>query len=333
MNYIGSKYTLLPFLSQTIKEVVGENLSNIIFCDLFAGTGIVGRHFKPEVKKIIANDIEYYSYILNRNYIGNHKEIKDKESYIEVLNKLPKTTKGFIYNNYCQGSGSGRQYFSDENGIIIDTVRAQIENWHNTKEISEDLYYFLLCSLLESADKLANTTSVYGAFLKHIKKTAKKSLQIEPANFVINTNEHEVFCEDANSLIKKISGDILYLDPPYNSRQYGANYHILNTIAEYKPFTPKGKTGLREYTRSLFCGKNTVCDAFESLIKEAQFKYIFLSYNNEGLMSTSDIKRIMSKYGQYDVICKEYSRYRADKENNRTHKANKTIEYIHILYK
>lgn len=333
MNYIGSKYTLLPFLSQTIKEVVGENLSNIIFCDLFAGTGIVGRYFKPEVKKVIANDVEYYSYILNRNYIGNHKEIKDKESYIEALNNLPKTIKGFIYNNYCQGSGSGRQYFSDENGIIIDTVRTQIENWHNTEKISEDLYYFLLCSLLESADKLANTTSVYGAFLKHLKKTAQKSLKIEPANYAINANEHEVFCEDANSLIKKISGDILYLDPPYNSRQYGANYHLLNTIAEYKPFIPKGKTGLREYSRSRFCGKNTVCNAFEAIIEEAQFKYIFLSYNNEGLMSASDIKRIMSKYGHYDVICQEYTRYRADKEDNRIHKTNKTIEYIHILCK
>lgn len=333
MNYIGSKYTLLPFLSQTIKDVVGEDLSNIIFCDLFAGTGIVGRYFKPDVKKVIANDIEYYSYVLNRNYIGNHKEIEGKELYIETLNSIPKTEKGFIFNNYCQGSGSGRQYFSDENGIIIDTIRSKIKDWHNAKEISDDLYYFLLCSLLESADKLANTTSVYGAFLKHLKKTAQKSLQIEPANYVINSNEHEVFCEDANSLIKKISGDILYLDPPYNSRQYGANYHLLNTIAEYEPFIPKGKTGLREYTRSLFCGKNTVREAFESIIKEANFKYIFLSYNNEGLMSVSDIKKIMSKYGCYDVICKEYSRFRADKENNRTHKANKTIEYLHILCK
>ena len=59
-------------------------------------------------------------------------------------------------------------------------------------------------------------------------------------------------------LIKDIQGDILYLDPPYNSRQYGANYHLLNTIAEYKPFEPKGKTGLRPYNRSLYCSKRTV---------------------------------------------------------------------------
>ncbi|MGM9747762.1 MAG: DNA adenine methylase, partial [Candidatus Cryptobacteroides sp.] len=233
MNYIGSKYTLLPFLTQTIKDVVGDDLSQIVFCDLFAGTGIVGRTFKPDVKKVIANDIEYYSYVLNRNYIGNHKAIEGKELFIDALNNLTDKHKGFIYNNYCYGSGSGRQYFSDENGILIDTVRTQIETWYNAGEISEDLYFFLLCSLLESADKLANTASVYGAFLKHLKKTAQKNLIIEPANYVVNDNNHEVFCEDANCLINRIYGDILYLDPPYNARQYGANYHLLNTIAEY----------------------------------------------------------------------------------------------------
>jgi adenine-specific DNA-methyltransferase len=68
--------------------------------------------------------------------------------------------------------------------------------------------------LLESADKVANTASVYGAYLKHLKKTAQKSLVIEAADYEINANIHEVFNCDANKLIKKIEGDILYMDPP-----------------------------------------------------------------------------------------------------------------------
>ena len=72
MNYIGSKYSLLDFIDHTIKSVVGEDMSHLVFCDLFAGTGIVGRHFKTQVSQVISNDWEYYSYILNRNYIGNH---------------------------------------------------------------------------------------------------------------------------------------------------------------------------------------------------------------------------------------------------------------------
>lgn len=332
MNYIGSKHSLLDFISSTVRDIAGADLSDKVFCDIFAGTGAVGRAFKPKVKKVISNDWEYYSYVLNRNYIGNHREMADKERFIDELNAID-GQEGFIYRNYCEGSGSGRQYFSDANGRKIDAIRMQIERWRVEEAVSDDMYYYLLASLLESADKHANTASVYGAFLKSLKATASKPMRLEGAEYAINENEHQVYCQDANELIKSIEGDILYLDPPYNARQYGANYHLLNTIAEYKPFAPKGKTGLRDYSRSSYCGRKSVSVSFEDLIKDAQFGYIVLSYNNEGLMSLADIRRIMSQYGRYDVVSKEYQRFRADKEENRHHLADKTTEYLHILEK
>jgi adenine-specific DNA-methyltransferase len=333
MNYIGSKFKLSSWIKDEIKQIVGNDLSNKVFCDMFAGTGIVGRTFKKDVKKVIANDLEHYSYVLNRNYIQNHKEIKDKKIYIDKLNNLPLIDNGFIYQNYCMGSGSDRQYFSDENGKKIDTIRTKIKEWYNKNKIDDDLYYFLLASLLESADKVANTASVYGAFLKHIKKSALKELILEPAYFIKNRNTHKVYNRDSNKLIKEIRGDILYLDPPYNQRQYSANYHLLNTITKYDNFIPKGVTGLREYNRSLYCQKKEVYNNFEELIKNAKFKYIFLSYNNEGLMTKEEVKNIMEKYGKYDLKIKEYQRFKADKTENRTHKANSTFEYLHILKK
>ncbi len=333
MNYIGSKYSLLPFLESTIGDIVGSDLRDMVFCDIFAGTGIVGRTFKPKVRKVIANDREYYSYVLNRNYIGNHLELDGKEELLARLNQLEGDGTGFIYRNYCKGGGSGRQYFSDDNGKKIDAVRSQIEVWRTSGYISEDMYYFLLASLLESSDRRANTASVYGAFLKHLKISAQKPLSLTPATYTVNENTHEVYCSDANILINNIEGDILYLDPPYNARQYGANYHLLNTIAEYKPFSPKGKTGLRDYYKSPYCGKNTVLSSFDSLIRNAKFKYIFLSYNNEGLMSLQDIAATMSKHGRYEMFSQDYQRFRADKEENRNHLADKTIEYLHVLEK
>ena len=236
MNYIGSKLKLCQnFIIDTIKSVCGKDLSQKIFCDIFAGTGIVGRTFKSSVKKVISNDVEYYSYVLNKNYIENHHPIKDKQLFIKELNTLPLTDNGFIYR-----------------------MRVAIENWREEGIVSDDLYYFLLCSLIECADKVANTASVYGAFLKKLKKTALKEFVIEPAEYELTDNEHEVFNKEAGILIEEIEGDILYLDPPYNARQYGANYHILNTIAEQKPFIPSGRTGLRSYFRSIYCSSYSV---------------------------------------------------------------------------
>lgn len=331
MNYIGSKNKLSDFIKQTVYKVVDKDLSNKIFCDLFAGTGIVGRNFKAETKKVISNDFEFYSYVLNRNYVGNHR----KFNYQDLIDELNSTEgkSGFISEEYSENGKSERLYFSEENGKKVDAIRQKIEDWKISGKIDEDQYYFLLCSLLEAADKIANTASVYGAFLKQIKKSAQKKLEIIPSVFELTENAHDVYNEDSNSLIQKIEGNILYLDPPYNARQYGANYHLLNTIAKYDNFSPKGKTGLRDYQKSKYCSKPEVLKTFEDLIENAKFQHIFLSYNNEGLMAESDIKKILSKFGKYDIFTTEYQRFRADKENNRNHKASKTTEYLYYLEK
>ena len=62
-----------------------------------------------------------------------------------------------------------------------------------------------------------------------------------------------------------------------------------------------------------------------------QAKFVFLSYNNEGLMSISDVKEIMSLRGKYGVFTKEYNRFKADKSENRNHKASNTVEYLHYV--
>lgn len=332
MNYIGSKYSLLDFLRNTITTVTGYNDSTpFVFADLFAGTGVVGSEYKKKGCRVIANDIQYYSYVLNKHFIGNDSSVD--LSWLDYLNNLP-GIEGFVYKNYCAGSGSERNYFTDQNGKRCDAIRSELEILLKDEKIDEGTYFFYLASLINSIDKYANTASVYGAFLKHVKKTAQKDFVLE-ALPIINGIKGDIYNQDINSLVRNVSGDVLYLDPPYNARQYCSNYHVLETIARYDNPVLKGVTGLRDATdqKSEYCSSRTVATVFEDLIANANFKYIFLSYNNEGLMSFETIKSIMSKYGQYQQFTKEYRRFKADKDENRNISANATTEYLHCLTK
>lgn len=329
MNYIGSKLSLIDFLVDSIEQVAGKTTG--IFADLFAGTGVVGSTFKRKGYTVIANDIQHYSYVLNKHFIENTETINC--SLLDRLNSLD-GLEGFVYNNYCIGSGSQRNYFTDKNGKKCDAIRTEIDILYKQKKISENQYYCLLASLINSIDKYANTASVYGAFLKHIKKSAAKDFSLELLP-IVDGRKGVAYNENVNKLITEIEGDILYLDPPYNARQYCANYHVLESISRYDHPVLSGKTGLRDYNgqKSTYCSAKTVTSSFDDLLSNARFKYIFLSYNNEGLMSFDTIQRIMSKYGKYERFEKEHHRFKADKDENRQHKASKTTEYLHCLIK
>lgn len=352
MNYIWSKKSLLEFIENSIAQVVDR--PDYTFSDLFAGTGIVGRFFKQKGHKVIANDLQYYSYVLNQNYIGNHTDLyfsgliseipellgwtveNYKQIVIDYLDQLDGVS-GFIYQNYAlwgtQGNEFERQYFSDFNAQKADAIRTKIEQWHTTQKINDNEYYFLLASLLESIDKVANTASVYGAFLKKLKKSAQTNMKLQSADFLLNHYEHHVYNEDINQLIQNTAHDVVYLDPPYNARQYSSNYHILETIARYDSPKLKGKTWMRDCTAqsSLYCKKNEVKKAFSELINTIQANYIFLSYNSDGLMILDEIKEIMSKRWEYGCFQKPYKRFKADKNTEKNYNETELYEYLHYV--
>lgn len=345
MNYIGSKLSILNYIENTINDFATIENENITFCDIFAGTSSVGKHFKRIGYNIISNDIQYYSYVNAKHYIENNQNITFNvlkqnriEDVFEYLNNL-RGKKGFIYQNYTTSGTKNqeyeRKYFTEENAQKIDSIRSKIEEWKKENLIDESEYYYLLTCLLEASDKVANTASVYEAFLKDIKKSANKTLELKPVETLIEEGDktYRVENKDANQLIREITGDILYMDPPYNTRKYDTNYHMLETIALYDNPKIKGKTGVREETskKSRYCIKRQVEEAFEDLIQNANFRYIFLSYNDEGIIPLDRIREIMSNYGDYQVYERQHKRFKAD--NNREYTKNTTIEYIHCLRK
>jgi adenine-specific DNA-methyltransferase len=199
--------------------------------------------------------------------------------------------------------------------------------------MTENVYYYLLANLLSSADKVASTSCVYGAYLKSLKKTALKPIKMvgltEETPFV--KIKGEVYCENISKLAPKITLDIVYLDPPYNNRQYAPNYHVLETIARYDDPEIHGKTGLRDYSqqKSDFCVKKLVAIKMEELIRDLNSKFIMISYNDEGLIRKDQFISILSRYGNVEIIEIDYKKFKAKQGVVR----EKTVEYLFILEK
>ncbi|MFA5020398.1 MAG: DNA adenine methylase [Candidatus Pacearchaeota archaeon] len=325
MRYIGNKKNLLEFIYSVVIE---NKLPVATFCDIFAGTANVAKFFKSKGFEIISNDIMTYSYVFSRAYICNNKmpsfsglsnEIKEPDIFkvITFLNNQ-EGKKGFIYENYCSDGTRDkkfiRNYFSKENAMKIDSIREKIQNWKDNRKITENEFYILLCALLEVIPSVSNISGTYGAFLKINDPRMFKPLLLEVPTLVESYSEHECYQEDANKLIKEISPSILYLDPPYNERQYASNYHILESVAIWDKQISDSKTGLRPYEdkKSDYCYKNKCITAFEELINNARCEFILMSYNTEGIIPQNEIMRILSKKGKVTIYHQDYRRYKSN---------------------
>ncbi|MEW6208821.1 MAG: DNA adenine methylase [Acidobacteriota bacterium] len=341
VNYIGSKYSLLSFLGYVYLRI--SDGSEKVFCDLFAGTGAVGRYFKQRGLQVIANDIQYYAYALNKAYIeinrppafrelrrqceiARQNSINPINAVLDFLNDMS-GKKGFITLNYSPAGN--RLYYTEQNAERADAIRQSIKHWLEDGTINEQEYFYILCSLLEAIDQVANTASVYGAYLKKFKNSALRPLTLRPLELIDQAQRCKVFNRDANELIEEIECDILYLDPPYNHREYGANYHVLETIARYDDPVLNGVTGMRDYARSRYCRKNEALEALEHLVRNAKAAHILLSYNDEGVMNFDDVRKVLALRGKPEIFETRYNRFKAD--NGREYKRDSTIEYVHYV--
>lgn len=325
MRYIGGKSQLLTDI-QAVIDTIPENLKTVM--DIFAGTGVVSTHLKEKGYNVISNDFLYFSYVMQKCHIELNEKpdfSKMKNDPIEILNNIDISNpcypidKCFIYNNYSPAN-SDRMYFQKNNAIKIDLIRMTIEDWYNTNQIDEYGYFYLLTSLIEAVPYVANITGVYAAYLKFWDKRTFNPLVLQPPIIVRGSEKCLSLNYDYSEALKQ-KCDLLYADPPYNSREYLPNYHILETIARYDYPDIHGITGMRSYDKqkSDFSKKSKVAAAFEKLIKESNSKYILISYNNEGLLSTDELINICEKYaapGTFRFSEFNYRQYKNKSANN-----------------
>ena len=305
MRFIGSKQNLLPLLSSLVAE---RAAGGGVFCDMFAGTAVVGSQFKKAGFSVMSTDLLYFSYILQKvrlelNHLPDFSKLlphlgKAGEegifngdragAVIAFLNRM-EGEDGFIFRHYTPEGGRGeryvRRYFSAENGRKIDAIRGAIERWKDEGWINQDEYCLLLCSLIEAVPSVSNISGTYAAFLKNWDARALKPLRLAVPEVTYSIHKHVAANEDAADFAARVKGaSILYLDPPYNARQYAPNYHILETIARGDSPEVRGVSGMRNYEgqKSAFCSRAKALAALAQVLETASYRHLMLSYNNEG---------------------------------------------------
>jgi adenine-specific DNA-methyltransferase len=336
MRYIGSKANLLS----EIRSVVDSHAPGAkVFCDIFAGTGAVGREFKPS-HELISNDILYFSYVLNAAYNGLPKrpefKILSKKlggDPIDFLNNIAVSADevspdDFMALSFSPAGADSRSYLSVQNALKIDRIRQTIATWLESGDVSEAEFFYFLASLIVEVPSVSNTTGTYGAFLKHWDKRALKPINMSHLAIVESSHANRVFNADANELIHRISGDVLYLDPPYNGRQYSSNYHLLESLARYDRPELKGVTGTRvdKSGESAYCRKYSVYESFDYLLGNAKFSTIVISYSSDGLLGEEQLTELVSQHGNKNSLSFRkipYRRYKRTANDER-----QVLEYL-----
>ncbi len=362
VRYLGNKTKLIPFIMGAVNRV---QATPGVACDPFAGTASVSAELKRAGWQVFSGDLMATSYALqvarveldhvpgfpaslSSNGSADRRNGRTETSYQELLRRLSGVAAdGFLSTHYTLGGPEGRaherMYFSRENGRRIDGIRTAIRDWMRRFGIDAQSAQLLIATLIEAADRVANTTGVYASFVKTLQPNALRDLElraITPTPRVGGAGACKAFRGPATRLLETAGSiDLLYLDPPYNGRQYPAYYHIPEIIARgwWPPPEIRGKTGLIPdgQMRSEWCRKDGAAPALQKALEAADARHVLFSYNDEGLLARTQIEEKLRDRGlpdSYRFFDQPYRRYRSDADGpGRSYRRNSVTEQLHYI--
>ncbi len=320
-RFLGSKYKLLNFIEDTVNEHC-KDVKSVV--DVFAGTGVVGSLFLKNGKEVYFNDyLKSNCYSYRAFYESTNADIKKLEKIIDNYNDIEINEENYFSENFSD------TYFSSKDCKKIGYIRDDIEDKFKKQEINEREKCILIASLIYSMDRVANTVGHYDAYRK-IKNIEDKFFMYMLDVSEKGEKKSHISNLDANEFIKSVKADLVYIDPPYNSRQYCDAYHLLENVAVWDKPKVYGvaKKMDRSKLKSRYC-TNKAVEAFDELIKNCNCKYILVSYNNTGDKSNSrsnakisdlQIKQILEKKGKVQVFEQAFNNFTTGKSVSVDHK-------------
>ena len=329
-RYIGAKSRVLGELLYTISRIVPVGST---IADLMCGTASVCKALREAEYNVIANDVMTYSYHHARValYISSPPQFSSASTFIEKYSKngardmLPPATryeemlnalnnvssrKGYFHQEFSpngipKNGNSPRRYFTSENAMKIDGIRAAITELAADGTITALEHSLLLHDLIMATNDIANIAGTYGHYLSKFVGRAKEPLYLYPTWFtqIANNGTHLVLQGYAEAVADQIKCDLCYIDPPYIKRQYAANYHVLETLARGDEPEAIGLSGLRPWRDqySDFCTKTKIREAFRQIIMKVCCDNFLISYSEDGLLAITQLTELLSEFGEVDV--------------------------------
>ena len=335
ITYIGNKRGLADPIERAVREVRdrvgGRKLRSL---DLFSGSGFVSRLLKKHSSLIAANDMEAYARAVSECYLSNRDEklLAEAAALVAHLNDVAAkgvVRDGFIRALYSPADDTNikfgeRVFYSSDNARRLDFYAQEIQ------ELPADMRRLLLGPLLSKASIHANTGGVFKGFYKDKHTGIGKfgaaagdavsrilaPIELEVPVMSMLETEHEVYQEDANKLASNMGEfDLVYIDPPYNQHPYGSNYFMLNLLTNYeRPKEVSKVSGIPTgWNRSGYNVRKQALPLLDELFASIPARFILVSFNSEGYVSTDEIKSVLGKHGRVDEMIVKYNTYRASR--------------------
>ncbi len=353
ITYLGNKRALIGEIEAEVHAILQKiGKTKVVCADIFSGSGIVARMMKKYASRLIVNDLENYSVLVNSCYLSNKKDYP-QEKCAELREKIKSLCKkepvsGIISQNYapkndCDIQKGERVFYTHENALLIDTYRKLIDDL-----VEDDLKKYFLAPLITEASIHVNTSGVFKGFYKD-KNTkigcfggaAKNALsrifgriELKEPVFSNFDSEVELFQKNAVTLSSELKNlDIAYLDPPYNQHPYGSNYFMLNLILKNRLDAPLSKVSgiVQNWNRSDFNKSRFALVSLEEIIKNLDTKFAVISYNSEGFISFAQMSEMLSKYGKVKTKKIVYNTFRGSRNLNS--RSIHLSEYLFVVEK
>jgi len=333
-RYIGNKTAIIEPLLGILTEGLPTGAH---FIDPMCGTASVSAALAEAGYRVTAADI--------LTFPGYHAEVRlrmrkpprfkllgaEYFSVLDELNALP-GSPGYYWKEYSEeghptNAEKPRLYFTAENAAHLDAIDSKMRLWKAEGKLSKEEWILLRHDLIMAVNKIANIAGTYGHYRSTFSKASLARLQLKPSKFNPWANaSNKVLKGAAESITRHQKVDAIYLDPPYTKRQYGANYHLLETLAVGDNPQPIGESGLRDWwpQYSNFCSKRKIHQAFESVLSGGNYSTAFISYSEDGLIDAGELREILEMYGDVKMHTLSHKRFRS----NQSRLSKSLLEYV-----